>query len=160
MVGPPCRALGAPGHLPTPRKHTHTHAFSVAPRLHWGLMIERLPLTMTLGVLQPSPPLSPGLQASVPTRSPGLGSVALFGAQTPVQGGVGPGPQIRRKAGGGARGEHAACGAGPASRPLAVAPGPPRADWRRRWGARVPLTCCPGGQRGSPVVGSLGTGWR
>lgn len=96
----------------------------------------------------------------MPTSSPGLGGVALHGTRTRLQGwglprcslgavGVGVGGQGR------ARGRpHSR--AGPASRRLAAAPGPPRADRPRRRGARVSLTHCPGARSCAPVAATFG----
>lgn len=105
-------------------------------------MTERPHLTMTLWVLHPTAPMSVGLSESVPARSPGLGSLSLYGRRTSFEVGGGGGIQTRSfgSVGGGGEGRapglrrgaglaRIGCGAGTASRLLAEAPG-----------ARVPLT--------------------
>lgn len=87
---------------------------------------------MTLWVLHPTAPMSLGLLESMPTCSPGLGSVSLYGTRTPlgVGGGVGSvsaqlGVGERESTQAAAQGGLAriGCGAGFASRLLAAAPG-------------------------------------
>lgn len=101
-------------------------------------MIERPHLTMTLWVLHPTAPMSLGLLESMPTCSPGLGSVSLYGTRTPL--GVGGGGRISVSAqlGVGERGEHPGCSAEEASPGLAAAPALPRAYWLRRRGSVCP----------------------
>lgn len=136
---------------------TLTHQLSPLPsRIHRGLMIERPHLTMTLWVLHPTAPMSLGLLESMPTCSPGLGSVSLYGTRTPL--GVGGGGRISVSAQlGWERGEST----------QAAAQRRPRADWLRRRHCLAPIGCgaggaCAldpaalGGRHGSPVVVSLG----
>lgn len=129
--------MGALGHRdhphPTPTP-AHTRSLPPPVLLHRGLRIERPRLTVTHAVLHPSPPLPPGPPESDAARSPELGSVALYGTRTPVQGsgvtrrrfgtggGAGSGGKgrargLRRRTGLAPIG----CGAGPASRQLAAA---------------------------------------
>lgn len=163
-TGLPSRAAGVPGHRP------HT-LIRPPPRLPWGLRIERPRLVVTLGVLHPSLPLPTGPQERMPTRSPGVGIVALYGTRTPIQGGGGHETQIRHRWGesggeGRARGLRRrarltpiGCGARAASPPLAAA-------LRKACATSVPLMGCPLGPRGSPVAAFLGpergcqAGWR
>lgn len=124
-TGLPSRAAGVPGHRP------HT-LIRPPPRLPWGLRIERPRLVVTLGVLHPSLPLPTGPQERMPTRSPGVGIVALYGTRTPIQGGGGSRDANSAPVGGvGGRGES----------PRAAAPGKAHAHWLRCQGCLAPIGC-------------------
>lgn len=160
--------MGALGHRDTP---THTPAYTLSlpsPRLHWGLRIERPRLTVTLGDLHPSPPLPPGPQESDATRSRvrKCGPLRHPDSHARVGGHEKP---IRHRFGGArrVRGELVGCGAGPASRGLAAAPGTASRQLAAALAGNVcatpvSLTGCPGGPRCPPVVVSLGheRGWQ
>lgn len=95
-------------------------------------------------------------------RVPELESVALYGTRTPMLGlGVTRSPFGTGWGGArGVRGELVGCGAGPASRGLAAAPGTASRQLAAALAGNVcatpvSLTGCPGGPRCPPVVVSL-----
>lgn len=154
-MGLPNRAAGAPGHQPHAR-------IRPPPRLLRGLRIERPRLAVTLAVLPPSLPLPTEPQERMPTRSPGVGIVALYGTRPPIQG-VGVSRDADSAPVGGVGGRRES--------PLVAAPGKAHAHWlrcrgclasigcraeRKAYATGVPLTGCPPGPRDSPVAAFLG----